>query len=311
MAGVDTMKSISKVNTGIKVNGDIKISRFKMNKKKKVTRSLGGDMVIFIFLAVCGVFSALPLVYAIVNAFKPLNELFLFPPRFFVRNPTLDNFTTMIQLAENMWVPFQRYLFNSLFIAVFGTAAYTIIASLAAYPLAKHKFPGCALFFQIVVAALLFSPQVTGIPQYIIISKLGLINTYFAILLPVFAGSFGVFLMRQFMVTFPDATIEAAKIDGAGEFKIFWSIVMPAVKPGWLTLGIFTFQGLWNNGGVSYIYSENLKMLPTVLTQIASAGIARAGAGSAVALFLMVPPIIVFVISQSSVIETMSHSGLK
>jgi ABC-type glycerol-3-phosphate transport system permease component len=295
----------------INANDQIKISRRKINKKKRVTRSLGGDAAILIFLGFFGAFSILPLVYIVVNAFKPLNELFLFPPRFFVRHPTLDNFTTMIQLVSNMWVPFSRYLFNSLFLTIFGTVAYVIIASLAAFPLAKHKFPGSALFFQVVIAAILFRPEVTGIPQYIIISKLGMINTYFAILLPVFAGSFGVFLMRQFMVTFPTDTLEAAKIDGASEYKIFWSIVMPSVKPGWLTLGIFTFQGLWNTTGVQYIYNESMKVLPTVLSQIATAGLARAGAGSAVALFLMIPPIVFFVISQSSVIETMSHSGLK
>lgn len=305
MTGVETMKS------KIDANGQLKVSRMKMNKKKRVTRSLGGDITILIFLGVCGIFSALPLFYTVINAFKPLNELFLFPPRFFVRRPTLDNFTTMIQLASNMWVPFQRYLFNSLFIAIVGTVMYVIIASLAAYPLAKHKFAGSALLFQIVVSAILFRGEVTGIPQYIIISKLGMINTYFAILLPVFAGSFGVFLMRQFMVTFPNDTLEAAKIDGASEYKIFWSVIMPSVKPGWLTLGIFTFQGLWNTTGVSYIYNESMKVLPTVLGQIATAGIARAGAGAAVALFLMIPPIVFFVISQSSVIETMSHSGLK
>ena len=229
------------MNTMSNVNGRIKISRMKKNKKKKITRSLGGNITIFIFLAFCGVFTALPLVYTVVNAFKPLNELFLFPPRFFVRHPTLDNFITMIQISQNMWVPFSRYLFNSVFIAVFGTFLYVIIASLAAYPLAKHKFAGSAILFQIIVSAILFRPEVTGIPQYIIISKLGMINTYLAILLPVFAGSFGVFLMRQFMITFPDDTLEAAKIDGASEYRIFWSVVMPSVKPGWLTLGIFTF----------------------------------------------------------------------
>ncbi len=299
------------MNTMSNVNGRLKISRMKKNKKKKITRSLGGNITIFIFLAFCGVFTALPLVYTVVNAFKPLNELFLFPPRFFVRHPTLDNFITMIQISQNMWVPFSRYLFNSVFIAVFGTFLYVIIASLAAYPLAKHKFAGSAILFQIIVSAILFRPEVTGIPQYIIISKLGMINTYLAILLPVFAGSFGVFLMRQFMITFPDDTLEAAKIDGASEYRIFWSVVMPSVKPGWLTLGIFTFQGLWNTTGVQYIYNESLKVLPTVLGQIATAGIARAGAGSAVALFLMIPPIVFFIVSQSSVIETMSHSGIK
>jgi ABC-type glycerol-3-phosphate transport system permease component len=217
----------------------------------------------------------------------------------------------MLQLTQNMWVPFQRYLFNSFFISTVGTAVYIVIASLAAFPLAKHKFPGSVLYFQIVVWAILFRPEVTGIPQYIIISKLGMVNTYFAVILPVLAGSFGVFLMRQFMVTIPDDMLEAAKIDGSSEYRTFWTIVMPVVKPAWLTLIIFTFQQLWNSTGVQYIYDENMKVLPVVLQQITTAGIARAGAGSAVALFLMIPPILIFILSQSSVMETMAHSGLK
>jgi ABC-type glycerol-3-phosphate transport system permease component len=117
--------------------------------------------------------------------------------------------------------------------------------------------------------------------------------------------------MRQFMTTIPFQIIEAARIDGAGEYHIFWNIVMPSVKPGWITLIIFAFQGFWNATGINYIYDETLKGLPAVLSQIATAGIARAGAGSAVALFLMTPPIIIFVISQSSILETMAHSGIK
>ncbi|MHB8962396.1 MAG: ABC transporter permease subunit, partial [Saccharofermentanales bacterium] len=125
------------------------------------------------------------------------------------------------------------------------------------------------------------------------------------------ASSFGVFLMQQFMVSFPDSVLQAARIDGAGEWKIYWSIVMPSVKPGWITLIIFTFQAFWNTTGVNYIYNEELRMLPAILSQISASGLARAGASSAVALFLMIPPIIIFVVSQSSVLETMAHSGIK
>lgn len=290
----------------------INSKRIRVRDKKRVNHSRGGNIAIFVFLAVFGVFMALPLVYTVITAFKPINELFLFPPRFFVRNPTLDNFVTMFQLTQAMWVPFSRYLFNSLFVAVSGTALYIIVSSLAGFSLAKYKFPGRGLYFQIVVWAILFRPEVTGIPQYIILSKFGMVNTYLALILPVLAGSFGVFLMRQFIeIAIPDEMMEAARIDGASDYRIFWTIVMPIVRPAWLTLIIFTFQQFWNTTGVQYIYDESLKMLPTILQQITTSGLARAGAGSAVALVLMIPPIIIFLLSQSSVMETMAHSGLK
>lgn len=280
--------------------------------KKRVSRSRGGTAAIFFFLISFAFFMVLPMIYTIVTAFKPVSELFLFPPRFMVIHPTLDNFTTMIQLTQSLWVPFSRYLFNSLFISLFGTAAYVVIASFAAFPLAKFNFPGQIFYFNIVIWAILFRPEVTGIPQYIIISALGMINTYLAVLLPVMSGSFGVFLMRQYMVAaIPDDMLEAARIDGASDYRQFWQIVMPLVKPAWLTLVIFTFQSFWNATGVTYIYDEPMKVLPAVLNQITSAGIARAGAGAAVALFLMIPPIIIFLFSQSSIIETMAHSGMK
>ena len=218
----------------------------------------------------------------------------------------------MMRLAQDMWVPFERYLFNSLFISLIGTAAYVLIASCAAFALAKYPQKWLKVFYSIVVWAILFRAEVTAIPQYIIISGLGLINTYWAVLLPMMAGSFGVFLVRQFVVTaVPDSLIEAARIDGANEYRIFFTIVFPMIKPAWLTLSIFTFQNLWNASGVTYIYDESMKVLPVMLRQIASAGIARAGAGAAVALVLMIPPVIFFLLSQSSVLETMSHSGLK
>lgn len=280
-------------------------------RKKKLSRSTWGNILMFVFISLVGSLMALPLLYAVVTAFKPMNEIFIFPPRFFVQRPTLDNFKQMFSIVNNSWVPFGRYLFNSLFIAAVGTLAHIFISSLAAFPLAKHSFPGRAAYSKVIIWAILFRSEVTGVSVYIILSKLGMINTYWSLILPMLASSFGVFLMQQFMVSFPDTVLQAARIDGAGEWKIYWSIVMPSVKPGWITLIIFTFQAFWNTTGVNYIYNEELRMLPAILSQIASSGLARAGASSAVALFLMIPPIVIFVVSQSSVLETMAHSGIK
>lgn len=283
----------------------------KKYRRVTLSRSTGGTVAIFIFLALVGCFMLLPIVYVLVTAFKPLNEILAYPPKFFVRNPTLNNFSDLIEITQETWIPFERSLFNSMFIAIVGTVAYILIASMAAYPLAKGKSRYIAIYYQIVVLAILFRPEVTRTPLYIIISKLGMVNTYWSLLMPTLAGSFGVFLMRQFMMTIPDVMIEAARIDGASDFRIWWSMVMPMVKPAWMTLAIFTFRDLWNMGESQYIYEESLKTLTAVMQSISSAGIARAGAGAAVALIMMIPPVVVFVISQSSVMETMATTGIK
>ena len=281
-------------------------------RTKKVNRSIGGNILVFLLLLICGAFMVLPLYLTVVNAFKPLSELFIFPPRFYVVNPTMDNFSDMMTLIQAMRVPFERYLFNSVFITVAGTVIYILLASVAAYPLAKHRFRGKTLFVNLVIWAMLFRPEVLAIPQDIIIANLNWLNSYLAVIVPALASSMGVFLMRQFMEAFiPNSLLEAAKIDGAGEWRILRSIVMPMVKPAWLTLAIFTFQSLWNQTGSTFIYNEEMKVLPTALGQISSGGIARAGVSSAVALFLLIPPVVLFLFSQKSVIETMSHSGIK
>jgi len=280
-------------------------------RTRNVSRSVYGSAVLFVLLVIMGAFMALPMVFIVSTAFKPINELFMYPPRFLVRRPTLDNFILMGQLAKDMWVPFSRYAFNSALITFGGTAAYVFIASLAAYPLAKYNFKLLKYISVVVVWAILFRPEVMGVPQYIVISGLKMINTYWAAILPTLASSFGVFLMTQFISTVPDAILEASEIDGAGEMRKFFIIVMPIVKPAWFTLIIFTFQAFWNTTGLQFIYRENLKTLPTMLQQITSGGLARAGASAAVALVLMLPPVLIFLFVQASVIETMSHSGIK
>lgn len=283
------------------------------HKTVRLSRSKAGDIGVFIFLLLICAFMILPMLYSVIQAFKPLDELFLYPPRFFVRNPTTQNFSDVFYLTESLEVPFLRYVFNSVFITVAGTAIYIILASAAGYALGKGTFKGKSALSALVVWALLFRPEVTAIPQYVIVSKLGMVNTYWALILPALASTMGVFLIRQFVVVaIPDATLEAARIDGASEYRIFFKIVMPGIKPALMTAIIFTFQSLWNSeSGTQFIFSEKLKGLPNVLSTIVAGGIARAGAASAVSVILMIPPIIVFLISQSSVMETMTHSGLK
>ncbi|MEF2247388.1 carbohydrate ABC transporter permease [Paenibacillus sp. IITD108] len=285
---------------------EIKLRRSRI----KSNRSRIGTFFIFMLLAAFGSFMVLPLVFAIVNAFKPINELFLFPPRFFVEHPTLGNFSMLFKLAGNLWVPFSRYIFNSLFICIVTTGGSVIICSLAAYPLAKYNL-SFKWLFPIVVMTLLFNATVLDIPNFIIISKLNILNTYWAYILPNLAVPLGLFLMKQFMTQIPDSLIEAARIDGASQYAIFWKIVMPAVKPAWLTLVIFSFQAIWNQQGIGVIFDEELKTMPAAISQIVSGGIARTGAAMAGSLFLMTPPIVIFLLTQKSVIETMVHSGIK
>ncbi len=279
---------------------------------KRFSRSTGGNIVITtIILLMAGVL-ALPLVYAVVSAFKPMEEIFIFPPRFFVQNPTLGNFRDLGKYISELWVPFPRYLFNSIMITAVATTGNIIICSACAYPLALHKFPGRKLLFDIVVIALMFVGQVTFLPRYLVMSKLGMIDTWFALILPDMATSLGVFLMKQFMEQLPMSIIEAARIDGYNEVKIYWHIVMPNVKPAWLTLVIFSFQGIWNDTSVSsMVFTESLRTLPSALSQVSGGGIARVGAASAASLILMLPPILIFIFAQNRVVETMAFAAIK
>ena len=280
-------------------------------KAKRVNRSTGGNVLVFLMLVILGGFMLLPVLYTVVQAFKPMEELFLFPPRFTVSNPTVKNFKLIGQLIDSLWVPFSRYTFNSVFVSTAGTAGNVIIASMAAYPLAKNDFPGKKVLFRIVTVALLFSGGVLGLAQYIIMAKLHMINTYWALILPSVATPMGLFLMKQFMEGLPTSLIEAAKIDGANEWRVFSGIVMPNVKPAWLTLIIFSVQGLWNNRAATFIYSEEKKTLVYALQQIQSGGIARTGQSAAVQVIVMAVPICIFILSESQILETMASSGLK
>ena len=279
--------------------------------KKQLNRSHGGNFVIFLMLALVGIFMGLPLWYSIVSAFKPPEEIFIFPPRFYVENPTGRNFTNLFQLATNLVVPFNRYLFNSVFVSVVTAGLGVMIGALAAFPFAKKNFVGKKFLWKLIMMTLLFSGGVTTLPSYIVKAKLGLINTYWVLILPSIASTLHMFLLRQFMMQIPDSLLEAARIDGAGEFRVFINLVMPNVKPAWMTVMVLSFQSIWNTGSGGVVYDEALKLLPTALSQISAGGIARTGVTAAATLLLMIPPILAFVVTQSKMLQTMAHSGIK
>lgn len=269
----------------------------------------------FIFLMILGAFMALPLLYLIVTAFKPLEELFLFPPRFWVKRPTLENFADLVMAAGTTWVPFTRYIFNSVFVTVVTVGLILLIQSMAAYPLAKHKFPGRNIIMIMTMAAFMFAPQVTQIPRFMVVNKLGMINTYWALIIPMLAQPFMVFLFKQYMEGVPNTLFESAKIDGANQWYLYSKIVLPLVKPAMSTVLILTFVAIWNDAfsPIVFIRDEALKTLPIALQTIAGGPgvVARTGAVAAAAFLTTAPTIIIFVLLQRHVMETMAHSGIK
>ena len=280
---------------------------------KRFTRSRAGNVVYFSFLFLMGLFSMLPLVYCICTAFKPLDELLIFPPRFFVSRPTLANFTVLPTLLEKMRIPFSRYMFNSIFISIVSTFLNIFVSSMAAFTLSKSKLKFRNAFFWIVQFSLLYNGTTLGVPQYLIFSKLGIIDTYWVYILPVIPSSMGAFLIKQYVDSgVPDTIMEAARIDGANVFVIYWRIIMPMIKPAWMTQLLFSFQGIWSiTPTAGTVFSENLKTLPYVMGSVSAGGTARSGAAMACTVLLMLPPILVYFVSQSNVLETMGSAGIK
>ena len=283
-------------------------------RKHKVvlSRSRGGDFGITLLLIALGAFMFLPMYYVVIQSLKPLDELFMFPPRFYVIRPTLDNFKDLVTLMSDSWVPFSRYIFNTVLITICGTLGNLVFASMAAYSLAKLKFPGRNAIFQVIVMSLMFHSTVNQVTHFIILSAFGWIDTYLSIIIPSMAGTMGLYLMKQFMESsVPDTVLESARLDGASEFRIYLTIAMPMVKPAWLTLMVECFKNLWNSGSSIYIHSEELKTFNYAIQQIVSGGIARSGAGAASTVVMMMVPIMIFVFNQSQIVETMGSSGMK
>lgn len=288
----------------------------KIKNKKRMgidnRRSKIGNGFVILLLLLLGAFMAFPLYYTVIQSLKPSEELFQFPPRLYVIRPTGQHYTELLQLMSNLWVPFSRYLFNTLLVTFTGTILHVVLAGMAAYPLAKHKFPGKDALFAVILLGLMFVGQVTFLPMFIIVAKLNMLNTYWAYICPSVGASLGLFLIKQFIEQLPDSLLEAARIDGATEWKTYFRIVMPNIKPAILTVFIFQFVNLWNGLSKEMVYDEQLKVVKVALEQVsASNAYARMGSGMAGSVLLMIPPIIIFIIMQRNVVETMTFAGMK
>lgn len=271
----------------------------------------GGTAAIFVFLLAVGIFMLFPIYLTLVMSVKPVEELFVFPPKLYTLRPTLDNFSDMFRDLHSNRVPFSRYVANSITVTLTVTLLQCITGSMAAFVLAKCRFPGSKAINSIIVVSLLYQSNVIYIMQYIVMAKLHLIDNPLALILPSVASPMTLFLMRQSISQMPDSVIDAAKVDGAGLFRICWQIVIPNQKPALMTLIIFAFQGAWNIQSGAFVFQEQYKTLPTVVSQAAASGMAKAGVAMAAAVFMLVPPVVIFMLAQRQVIETMANSGIK
>jgi ABC-type glycerol-3-phosphate transport system permease component len=279
---------------------------------KKFTRSKVGNFIFFAILIIAGLYTVLPLIYSVITSFKPLDELLAFPPKFYVVRPTFKNYAILPELLSNLEVPFSRYVFNTVFLSAVITFLHVIIASMSAFVMCQVKNKWTLILFMTVQFALLYNATTLAVPQYLIFSKARIIDTYWVYILPMLPSAMGVFLIKQNMESaIPEALIEAARIDGASVPRIFWQIVMPLVKSAWMTLTLFIFRDSWSLQPSGKIFSESLKTLPNIMSQITSSGIARSGSAMAATVLLMIPPIVIYFATQSNVLETMSSAGIK
>ncbi len=272
----------------------------------------------YVVLAPLVVFMLLPMVFIISHAFKPPDELFAYPPRFFVVNPTFKNFTDLFSKMSTSGVPVSRYLFNSVLVTIATVGASILVSTTAAYALSKKRFKLKKALFAINTVALMFVPIAVTIPRFLIIERIDLLNTFWVHILPGLAMPVGLFLIKQFIDGVPDEVVEAAQIDGANDVQIYWGIILPMILPAVATIAILTFQATWNNAETStlYVNDESLKTfafyLTTLTTTTAGANaVAGQGIAAAASLIMFLPNLIIFVLLQSQVMSTMSHSGLK
>lgn len=296
---------------------NLKIRHVFRFKKRQYERMTFGWVMLYIFMILLVFLTALPLVYMINTAFKPIDELFLFPPRYFVKNPTMQNFYDLVTALSSSTVPFGRYVINSVSVTTIIVILTVIVSSMGAYSLQKLKPPGANALFSIIIAALMFSPHVTQIPRYMVVNSLGLIDTFGALILPSIAVAYNFFLMKQFLEQFPEEILESARIDGAREWTIYFKLVMPSTTPAWSTLVVFSFVSNWNDYFTPLIFtqSQTMKTLPLALQTIAGGpatmSIGRAGAVSAATFLMTLPTVVIFMIMQTKVMQTMVHSGIK
>lgn len=270
----------------------------------------------YVFLIPLAIFMALPIIYIVFHAFKPIDELFAYPPKFFVQNATWQNFIDLFDKASTTGVPMTRYLFNSVLVSVVSVASTLVISAMAGFALSKKQFKYKKVLFELNTIALMFVAAAATIPRYLIIVQLGLIDNFFAHIFPLLAMPVGVFLVKQFIDGIPDELLEAARMDGATDRKIFVSIILPLIKPTLATIAILSFMSVWNSTEASslYINDESMKTFAfymTTLTSQTGNSVAGQGISAAASLIMFLPNLIIFIIMQRQVMNTMAHSGIK
>ncbi|MBB6672175.1 carbohydrate ABC transporter permease [Cohnella nanjingensis] len=275
-----------------------------------------GQVKFYVFLIPLGLVMILPIVFMFSQALKPLDELFMFPPTFIVQKPTIENLVTLLSLKDMTVIPVTKYLFNSVVVSAAVVALALLTSAMTGYALSKKKFKLRKTLFEINTIALMFVPAAVTIPRYLVVEKLGLINTYWGHVLPLLALPVGVFLVKQFVDQIPNELIEAAAIDGAKDTAVFLRIVMPLIKPAMATVAILAFQTVWNNAETSSLYmsKETLKTFAFYMTTLSTTignNVAGQGVAAAAALIMFIPNLIIFIFMQSKVMDTMAHSGLK
>ena len=273
------------------------------------------QLPMYLVLVPLALFMALPIVFIVNHAFKPIEELFAFPPKFFVENPVLDNFTKLARQASAGGIPISRYIFNSLIVTVAVVLLTILFSSMAAFALSKLRFKGKHTLMEINNLAMMFVPVAVIIPRYLLVDRMGIMNTYLAHILPLLAMPVGMFLVKQFTDQVPNSLIEAAVVDGAGYFRVYYKIILPMIRPAIATIAILAFQSVWGNTETSTMYTnvESMRTLTFYMNTLSSNtnSVAGQGVAAAASLIMFVPNLLLFIICQSNVMNTMAHSGLK
>ncbi|MGN0297983.1 MAG: carbohydrate ABC transporter permease [Lachnospiraceae bacterium] len=274
-----------------------------------------GQIKIIVALTPVVILMGLPIIYIIFHAFKPMQELFAFPPKFFVKNPTLDNFKNLLKASRSASIPLSRYVFNSAVITIATIFLSLLFTTCAAFALSKIKFKGKNIMMSINQTAIMFVATAVLIPRYLVITTLHVNNTYWAHIFPIVAMPVALFLVKQFVDQVPNALIEAAYMDGATDWTVYYKILLPMIKPAIATAAILVFQSVWGNMETSnyFVDEDNMKTLTYYMNTLVNAntGVAGQGISAAAALILFVPNLILFIILQDKVMNTMANSGIK
>lgn len=274
-----------------------------------------GQLKIILIILPLVIFMGMPIIFIINHAFKPMEELFAFPPTFFVKNATLDNFTKLMKFSDSSGIPLSRYIFNSLLVTVITVGAALLLTTLSAFALSKIKFKGRNTLTQINQIAIMFVSTAVLIPRYMVICNLGLIDNLFAHILPLVAMPVALFLVKQFVDQIPDSLLEAAYMDGATDLDIYLKVILPMIKPAIATASILVFQQVWTNMETSsyFFNDDSMKTLTFYMNTLVNANNTVAGQGmsAAASLIMFVPNLVLFIILQNKVMNTMANSGIK